>query len=140
MPEVVVNRDCLTYRLDDRYTQNIIVRKLKSTYPSYYVRSSRLELDGKFGAVEEIQMWNRLVRERYSEDSRDRILYRVFTDQKLLVKELKPIIEQLISLGEKRIAIVTLNPDFQRGDEVFECVAIQDINLKSNLTLGELLY
>lgn len=85
-------------------------------------------------------MWNRLVRERYSEDSRDRILYRVFTDQKLLVKELKPIIEQLISLGEKRIAIVTLNPDFQRGDEVFECVAIQDINLKSNLTLGELLY
>ncbi|MEM6769736.1 MAG: hypothetical protein AAF597_04040 [Bacteroidota bacterium] len=137
LPKVVFNRDCV--HPNNGLTENIIIGESKFMQP-YCVVCNHVELSGKVTSNHDIPIWLDYIKPKYPEDKRDRLSFRIFADQGLLAKDLQPVVEQLLTAGEKRIFLATLNPEFETSEVVFEQVSIYDVNLESGLTIGELLY
>jgi len=104
---------------------------------SIVVGKNKLELAGEISKLNDIGEWIRSINNSYPKSQWKRIIFRVIADKNILLKDLKPIIDELKKHKIERILITCLKESFEAEESMFEYIFLDKFDFESNTTLQD---
>lgn len=117
----------------------IAIGKAKQSADRANSNKYAIEISGQLVEVDEIGTSAEEELEKYTEERRKVVAFRIFADKEIVLSEMKTVINELNSSEIYKIVIAAHKENYLSEPTDFEYISVQSLNFESELTLGQYL-